>query len=563
MPNEFVARNGVIALNNSTVTGSLNVTNGITGSFTGSLTGSLFGTSSWAVSASNAVSAAWAPGSAATGDKITSGSVTASVDIAGTTFRLISGSSTFLYVSSSGNVGISTATPSAQFEIKKSAQSVPNIVLSGPNNFNAGDFKGLGITNYYSDVTTTNKQLAIYNTDNTNYPYFRVAISNLNYVSVDVITGSTAGAKDLYVNNTIYITSGSNVGIGTLIPTAKLQVSGTINVVNFRGSGSLATASIFTVDGAAGRLFSVNDSLSGSLFSVNTIAGLPVIEVFSDNTVRIGQYGQKALFVSQSRVGIGKETALNANLDISGSAIITGSLNVTGSITTVGTITATTLVVQTITSSIEYSSGSNIFGSKSTDTQQFTGSVGITGSLTSNGNTVVTGSFTIISGSTVDFQVTDGGTKQGNAITDTHNITGSVNISGSTTITGSLGVNSGNLSIPKALGNTIPTFFTGSALGTSTPGISFTGSDVAGFVTVRTGATTPAANATIFAVSFSSAYPSPPYVVTQPGNYSSSLAIGGISGTFVTTSTTGFSMFTGPVALKPSVTYSFYYLVVG
>jgi hypothetical protein len=70
-------------------------------------------------------------------------------------------------------------------------------------------------------------------------------------------------------------------------------------------SGALAINSsgsnVFTVDGTAGRLFSVDDSLSGSLFSVNTAAGLPVIEAFSDNTIRVGQYGKQALFVSQSK----------------------------------------------------------------------------------------------------------------------------------------------------------------------------------------------------------------------------------------------------------------------
>jgi hypothetical protein len=39
MANEFIARNGLIAQNNSTITGSLNVTAGVTGSFTGSFTG--------------------------------------------------------------------------------------------------------------------------------------------------------------------------------------------------------------------------------------------------------------------------------------------------------------------------------------------------------------------------------------------------------------------------------------------------------------------------------------------------------------------------------------------
>jgi hypothetical protein len=101
-----------------------------------------------------------------------------------------------------------------------------------------------------------------------------------------------------------------------------LLVSGSANI-NASGSG------VFTVDGTSGRLFQIDDSLSGSLFSVNTAAGLPIIEAFSDNTVRIGQYGQRALFISQSKVGIGKESALNGTLDVSGSITVTGSVSAT------------------------------------------------------------------------------------------------------------------------------------------------------------------------------------------------------------------------------------------
>jgi hypothetical protein len=53
------------------------------------------------------------------------------------------------------------------------------------------------------------------------------------------------------------------------------------------------------------------------------------MEAFSDNTVRVGQFGRKSLFVSPSGVGIGKETPLNAILDVSGSAIVTGSISAT------------------------------------------------------------------------------------------------------------------------------------------------------------------------------------------------------------------------------------------
>lgn len=60
------------------------------------------------------------------------------------------------------------------------------------------------------------------------------------------------------------------------------------------------------------------------------------MEVFSDNTVRVGQYGTQALFVSQSRVGIGKEASLNSALDVSGSVTFQKTFNrVTGSYTLV------------------------------------------------------------------------------------------------------------------------------------------------------------------------------------------------------------------------------------
>jgi hypothetical protein len=72
---------------------------------------------------------------------------------------------------------------------------------------------------------------------------------------------------------------------------------------------------------------------------------------------------------------------------ISGSLTVTGSLNTLGSVTSTGTLTAQTLVVQTITSSVLYSSGSNIFGNSLSNTQALTGSVGITGSLNVAGTT--------------------------------------------------------------------------------------------------------------------------------------------------------------------------------
>ena len=94
-----------------------------------------------------------------------------------------------------------------------------------------------------------------------------------------------------------------DVGINTVAPQAKLHISGTSDVLLVEGSGS----TLMDVQGSQGQLFSVVDSLSGSLMSVNDVSGLPIMEVFSDDKVVMGEYGTNALVVTGSKVGIGTD----------------------------------------------------------------------------------------------------------------------------------------------------------------------------------------------------------------------------------------------------------------
>jgi hypothetical protein len=82
---------------------------------------------------------------------------------------------------------------------------------------------------------------------------------------------------------------------------------------------------------------------------------------------------------------------LNASNALSSSYAATSSF--ANDLTVAGTITAQKLNVQQVTSSVVYSSGSNVFGNSLSNTQVMTGSVSITGSLSVNGvtNTVGTG----------------------------------------------------------------------------------------------------------------------------------------------------------------------------
>jgi hypothetical protein len=110
--------------------------------------------------------------------------------------------------------------------------------------------------------------------------------------------------QDNSLGGTVYQWDGStfafpngNIAVGTTTPSSKLHVK-----------GSTSGADVFAVDGVNGRLFTVTDDLSDSLFSVNTIAGLPVIEAFADNTVKIGRYGANNITIQNDKIAINSDT---------------------------------------------------------------------------------------------------------------------------------------------------------------------------------------------------------------------------------------------------------------
>jgi len=194
------------------------------------------------------------------------------------------------------------------------------------------------------------------------------------------------------------------------------------------GSGSV----ILDVQGSQGQLFSITDSLSGSLFSVKDISGIPVMEAFSDDTVNIGTFNAEAIKVSGSFARITGSllgTASWANNAVTSSyaltaqtllgSVVSASYAATASsadnFTVRGTLTAQTIVAQTITSSTDFVTGSTRFGSLLSNTHQFTGSVGITGSLTIDGTQLMS----VVASQTtpvITIQQRIGGTNNGSSV---------------------------------------------------------------------------------------------------------------------------------------------------
>ena len=139
-----------------------------------------------------------------------------------------------------------------------------------------------------------------------------VKVENVTNPTIEYDNGSAVKAKTYYdtTNETfvlkhnsvsgdeqLVLTSGGNVGVGTNSPNAILHAY-----------GSTPSGTVFNVEGTNGSLFSVVDNLSGVLMSVNNNAGLPVFEVYDDDSIIAGRFAQND-FVITSSGDIGMGTA--------------------------------------------------------------------------------------------------------------------------------------------------------------------------------------------------------------------------------------------------------------
>ena len=250
------------------------------------------------------------------------------------------------------NVGIGTTTPNSTLQI---AGTSTGILTVGTLTNDWGGVVAIGTTNgngiILSKVNTANdsNRVLVLMRDDTN------GASIIGYApagTYDSVGFQIRASASSYFN-------GGNVGIGTTVPVAKLHVNSTT-----------AGVTLLRADGTSGTLFSVVDDLSDSLMSVNNSAGLPVLEVFADDRIVAGQYGQNDFVVVNNKVGIGTNNPL-AKLHVTGSSSVPAAV-LMGNVGIGTTSPAYLLDV----------SGSSRFGFTSTNTHQFTGSVSVVGSVT-------------------------------------------------------------------------------------------------------------------------------------------------------------------------------------
>jgi hypothetical protein len=153
------------------------------------------------------------------------------------------------------------------------------------------------VTGFYTGVTDNDKYVTGFTYNNNTFTISDNSGSTFNS-TFNTVTGLT-------VNGNLSVTGNTNVK-GITGTTALFSGSGQ-SIVTIVGSGS--TLPLFSIVGSNGELFSVTDSLVGSLFSVNDISGLPILEVFSDNTVIMGDYLSPSLNTTKKvTAGIGTTT---------------------------------------------------------------------------------------------------------------------------------------------------------------------------------------------------------------------------------------------------------------
>jgi hypothetical protein len=111
------------------------------------------------------------------------------------------------------------------------------------------------------------------------------SVTGFTYLNNNFTISQSGGLSDLV----------SNISVMTgLTVNGQTTMSGDgQNLLTIVGSGN--TEPLVTVQGSSGELFTITDDLEGLLFSVNDISGLPILEVYDDDTVHIGSLQAPAL----------------------------------------------------------------------------------------------------------------------------------------------------------------------------------------------------------------------------------------------------------------------------
>ena len=192
----------------------------------------------------------------------------------------------------------------------------------------------------------------------------------LNVTGSTIIGGKLSILDDLAVTGSARINTDVNVG-------GQLNVTGSTVV-----TGKISTLDDLAVTGSA--RINTNVNVGGQLNVTGSTVLQGKVSMLGDLAVTGSIFSDLLAFLTSSNA-ISASYASGGDVNTASFALQAASLVTTNNYTitnlTASAIQVTNLKVVTITSSIVYASGSNVFGDSLTSNQLFTGSVRITGSL--------------------------------------------------------------------------------------------------------------------------------------------------------------------------------------
>jgi hypothetical protein len=286
-----------------------------------------------------------------------------------------------------------------------------SLTVSGSTNINGNTT----ITGSFTVVTGSAVELQVTNTG--------VRIGNI-ITDAHTVTGSLNISGSTNINGDVQLT-GSMFSTGSRFT---FRTTGTVDAVTITGSTGVYANSVMTINGLNQgnqnglKIINLGAGDSGILlqpaaggdlqFNANSFVQTNRNFTFSSINNAFDSSGISYIFTDRDKTNINQKTFLirgSTNTFKSGSHF---EIQKSGSVP------------------ILYLAGDVQSGSFSPNELYISGSLRV-----NSGNSVISGSFTVFTGSAVEFQVTNTGVKIGNAITDTHTVTGSLNISGSVTAT--------------------------------------------------------------------------------------------------------------------------------
>ncbi|MDA7907086.1 tail fiber domain-containing protein [bacterium] len=169
-------------------------------------------------------------------------------------YYISNGATALVKVEAAGNVGIGTTSPGYKLTTYSTTAEGSGTdefpIVAGKANA-IGNFTGIGLSGYIGANGAVKAGIVLERVNS--YGTGKLHILNNST--------STSNADATLSDSKITILGNGDVGIGTTSPAAKLDIQGT-----------------------QGQLFSVTDNLSGDIFSVADISGVPIMNVNSDGT---------------------------------------------------------------------------------------------------------------------------------------------------------------------------------------------------------------------------------------------------------------------------------------